>query len=143
MRVPGKRLMSSAATGLGSASPQNSMTRSDGMRPWPKPWFARHISANDGVETHTCGSDFSRNASMSAARSSVAFSMAKSSPPLASDMDSSYTDRSNENGAWFKKRVPGPSTPATDSAQGKKLSTQDAVTTTPLGAPVEPEVKMT
>ena len=71
-------------------------------------------------------------------------------PPVARAPASSNTDRSKENGAWSTHTSAGaaPSTPHgaspprrdSSTSHAQKLSKHAAVTSTPLGSPVDPDV---
>src|SRR5262245_66643686 len=55
--APGKRSRSRTATSGGSASPQKRNRRTAGSIPAAKLRSARHMAANDGVDTHVVTAD--------------------------------------------------------------------------------------
>src|SRR5439155_16869122 len=96
--------------------------------------------AYDGVETQAGAADF-----LSARYSILGFStrsrpMLKRVPPVIRLQYKSITDRSNENGAVFRKISPRGMNFCSSSIQATKCSRHPSVMTTPFGSPVLPLV---
>ena len=128
---------------LASVSPQKMKVVSAGRSSEENSGFARHMSANEGVDTQMFTSLLARARSRPTAPWDASCVRLNRLPPAARAPASSKTERSNENGAWSKKTQPSLSVPPRTRSQSQKLSKHAAVTSTPLGAPVEPDVNST
>src|SRR5581483_11809134 len=137
----GKRSNNCAATSGASVSPQKRKRCTFGSIAASKLLSARHNCAKDGVETQFVTCEPRRASYKRRVLATCALFKLYSVPPLASDKYKSITERSNENGAWFKKISPARKS-CSPIIQSTKLVRHSSVITTPFGSPVLPDVKI-
>ena len=142
MVASGKRSASPRTTSGRSGSPQKKKCVSSGIMAWPKSGSARQMEAKVGVETQQVASEAASASKSSRASSVTSAVRATMRPPVVSAPTSSVTERSKESSAWLRKTCGSAASAKSDWSHGMKLATSAAVTSTPLGVPVEPEVKM-
>src|SRR5690625_975783 len=106
MTASGHRPASFCAVRFVSVSPQNKNRLICGSSELSKFGSRRHISAKDGVETHTEARDAASAGRRRRKSDCCDFVRGYNVPPQARHVYRSMTERSKENGAWFKKMCP-------------------------------------
>ncbi len=135
--VCGRRSWQRAASSAPSASPEQMTRRSAG-----RAGSSRKSSSMDGTKCMVVTSWAVARAARRAPSRWASGSATTSPAPVMSGQNSSHTDTSNDSGVLCSTRSSGAS-PNVSCIHSSRLTIARCETPTPLGRPVEPEVKIT